>query len=79
MYEVPDELCNVPMEVLWSLINLNIGAMITMTRIVINGMKKRRKGAIVNISSGSELQPIPYITLYAATKVIESIYLKCSY
>lgn len=73
MYEVPDELCNVPMEILWSLINLNIGAMVTMTRIVINGMKKRGKGAIVNISSGSELQPSPYITLYAATKVIESI------
>lgn len=74
MYEFPDELSNVPMEVLWSLIELNIGAMITMTRIVINGMKERRKGAIINISSGSELQPIPYVTLYAATKVIQYIH-----
>ena len=27
------------------------------------------QGAIVNISSGSELQPLPYMTVYAATKV----------
>lgn len=73
MYEYPDELANIPMEVLWSLIKLNIGAMLTMTRIVVNGMKLRRKGAIVNISSGSELQPIPYVTLYAATKVSERV------
>lgn len=69
MYNYPDELSNVSVEVLWSLINMNIGAMITMTRIVVNRMKERQKGAIVNISSGSELQPIPYVTLYAATKV----------
>lgn len=69
MYNYPDELRNVSVDVLWSLINMNIGAMITMTRIVVNRMKVRRKGAIVNISSGSELQPVPYVTLYAATKV----------
>lgn len=69
MYEYPDQMCNVSPDVLWSLINMNIGAMITMTRIVVNGMKARKKGAIVNISSGSELQPVPYITVYAASKV----------
>lgn len=42
---------------------------VTMTRIVVKGMKIRQKGAIVNISSGSELQPIPYCTLYSASKV----------
>lgn len=69
MYEYPDQMSNVPVDVLWSLININIGAMITMTRIVVNGMKERKKGAIVNIASGAELQPIPYATVYAATKV----------
>lgn len=69
MYEFPDEFSNVPMEILWSLIKLNVGAMITMTRIVVNGMKERRKGAIINISSGSELMPCPFLTVYAATKV----------
>lgn len=69
MYEYPDEFGNVPFEVLWSLINMNIGAMLTTTRIVVNRMKKQKKGAIINISSGSELQPVPYATLYAASKV----------
>lgn len=69
MYEFPDEFSNVPMEILWSLIKLNVGAMITMTRIVVNGMKERKKGAIINISSGSELMPCPFLTVYAATKV----------
>lgn len=69
MYDYPDELCRSPIDVLWSMINMNIGAMLTMTHIVLKGMKERKRGAIVNISSGSELFPIPYCTLYAATKV----------
>lgn len=40
-----------------------------MTRMLINDMKARGKGAIVNISSGSELQPLPYMAVYAASKV----------
>lgn len=70
MYEYPDELGNIPIDVLWNIINMNIGAMLTMSHIVIEGMKKRKRGAIVNISSGSELQPLPYVTLYAASKAI---------
>lgn len=69
MYEYPDELGNIPIDVLWNIINMNIGAILTMSHIVIEGMKKRKRGAIVNISSGSELQPLPYVTLYAASKV----------
>lgn len=38
-------------------------------RIIVNDMKKRRKGAIVNVSSGSELQPLPYMAVYGASKV----------
>jgi 17beta-estradiol 17-dehydrogenase / very-long-chain 3-oxoacyl-CoA reductase len=59
----------VPKEELWSIINVNIGATTMMTRIVLQGMKKRGKGAIVNVSSGSEIQPLPYMTVYAASKV----------
>lgn len=75
MYEYPDELGNIPIDVLWNLINMNVGACLTMTHIVMNGMKERKKGVIVNISSGSELQPLPYVTLYAATKVSFDLYM----
>ncbi|XP_058794465.1 inactive hydroxysteroid dehydrogenase-like protein 1 [Phymastichus coffea] len=68
-YTYPMYLGEVPEDELWDIINVNVGATTLMTRLVIDGMKKRGKGAIVNISSGSELQPLPLMTVYAATKV----------
>lgn len=59
----------VPEDELWDIINVNVGATTLMTRLLIEDMKQRGKGAIVNISSGSELQPLPLMTVYAATKV----------
>ncbi|XP_008216254.1 inactive hydroxysteroid dehydrogenase-like protein 1 [Nasonia vitripennis] len=68
-YTYPMYLGEVPEDELWDIINVNVGAVTLMTRLVIDDMKKRGKGAIVNISSGSELQPLPLMTVYAATKV----------
>lgn len=69
MYDYPDELGKVPSDLIWSMINTNVGAVTMMTRMLINDMKNRGKGAIVNISSGSELQPLPYMAVYSASKV----------
>ncbi|XP_031843828.1 hydroxysteroid dehydrogenase-like protein 1 [Nomia melanderi] len=69
MYEYPMYFSEVPEDDLWSIININIGATTMMTRLVIDEMRKRGKGAIVNISSGSEIQPLALMTVYAATKV----------
>lgn len=65
----PMYLGEVPENVLWDMINVNVGATTMMTRIVIGQMQKRGMGAIVNVSSGSELQPLPLMQVYAATKV----------
>ncbi|CAB0039332.1 unnamed protein product [Trichogramma brassicae] len=67
-YSYPMYLGEVPEDELWGIINVNVGATTMMTRLLIDDMKKRGKGAIVNISSGSELQPLPLMTVYAATK-----------
>lgn len=69
MYDYPEELGKVSSEMLWNLITTNMGSVTMMTRMLINDMKKRGKGAIVNISSGSELQPLPYAAVYGASKV----------
>ena len=45
-----------------------------MTKIVLPGMAERKRGAILNISSGSALTPTPLLTLYSATKVILKTY-----
>lgn len=40
-----------------------------MTKIVLKGMLEKKRGAIINISSGSGLVPTPMLTLYSGTKV----------
>lgn len=74
MYDFPDELSNVSEQLLWDIVNINIGAVTMMTRMVINDMKQAGRGAIVNISSGSELQPLPFMAVYAASKVSNHTY-----
>ncbi|KAJ1526172.1 hypothetical protein ONE63_009331 [Megalurothrips usitatus] len=68
-YTYPMYLGEVPQQELWDIVNINVGATTMMTRMVLHQMKERRKGAIVNVSSGSELQPLPLMTVYAASKV----------
>ena len=68
MYDCPDDVHNIPEDTLWDIININVGACTILTRMLVPGMIQRKKGAIVNISSGSELQPTPYMSTYGATK-----------
>lgn len=69
MYEYPQELGTVPEDVVWSMILTNIGSVTMMTRLLVNDMKQRKKGIIVNVSSGTALQPAPLAAVYAASKV----------
>lgn len=81
-YEYPMFLAEVPKKDLWDIININVGATTQMTRLVLPGMVERGKGAIVNVSSGSEAQPLPLMTVYAATKTFIKSFstaLRCEY
>lgn len=68
MYDFPDTVDQVPEDIIWDVLTINIGAVTMLTRKIVPQMKRARRGAIVNIGSGSELQPTPYIAVYAATK-----------
>lgn len=68
-YTYPMCVGEVPEYELWNIIHTNIGAVTLMTKVFIQGMIERKCGAIVNMSSGSELQPLPLMTVYAASKV----------
>lgn len=70
-YLYPMYLSEVPESTVWDLINVNVGAVTHMTKLVLPGMRNRRRGAIVNVSSSAELQPLPLLAIYAATKVNE--------
>ncbi|XP_039764834.1 inactive hydroxysteroid dehydrogenase-like protein 1 [Pararge aegeria] len=68
-YEYPMPLCEIPTSKAWEIINVNVVAVTSMTRMVLPAMVARGRGAVVNVSSGSELQPLPLMAVYAATKV----------
>lgn len=53
-------------------IKLNCSAVVILCTLCIPYMKKESK--ILNISSASSFQPLPYINLYGATKVFERAY-----
>ncbi|XP_017056566.1 hydroxysteroid dehydrogenase-like protein 1 isoform X1 [Drosophila ficusphila] len=68
MYEHPETLDLVSEDLLWNLLTVNMGSVTMLTRKILPQMIGRRKGAIVNLGSSSELQPLPNMTVYAASK-----------
>lgn len=51
-----------------TMIQLNVSVLVDLTYRALQGMKARRSGSILNISSTAAFQPIPYFAVYAATK-----------
>jgi len=50
------------------MISLNISALVSLTHLYLVGMRERRSGKIINVSSAAGFQPIPFMAVYAATK-----------
>ncbi|XP_048859054.1 17-beta-hydroxysteroid dehydrogenase type 3 isoform X2 [Brienomyrus brachyistius] len=59
------------------LINCNIKALMKMCRIILPAMVKRKKGLILNVSSGVACSPWPMYSLYAASKVFVQRFSRC--
>jgi len=51
-----------------ALIEMNVNSTTWMTRLVVDGMVERKRGAIVNISSGSAMYTMPLLAEYSAAK-----------
>jgi uncharacterized protein len=49
-------------------IDLNIRALVELTRVFVPAMVARKKGTIINVSSVAGFTPIPFMATYAATK-----------
>jgi short-subunit dehydrogenase len=49
-------------------IELNVTALVALTRLFLPPMVERRNGTIINVASTAAFQPIPYMATYAATK-----------
>lgn len=50
------------------MIDLNIRSLIALTHRYLQGMRERKRGTIINVSSAAGFQPIPFMATYAATK-----------
>lgn len=50
------------------MIRLNIAALVALTHRYLAGMRSRKGGTIINVSSAAGFQPIPFMATYAATK-----------
>ncbi len=50
------------------MIDLNIRSLVALTHRYLHGMRKRKRGTIINVSSAAGFQPIPFMATYAATK-----------
>ncbi|MEH2350238.1 MAG: SDR family oxidoreductase [Nostoc sp.] len=50
------------------IVQLNVLALVDLTHKFLPLMRQRRSGSIINVSSITAFQPIPYLSVYAATK-----------
>jgi short-subunit dehydrogenase len=50
------------------MIDLNIRALVALTHRYLPGMRERKSGKVINVSSAAGFQPIPFMATYAATK-----------
>ena len=50
------------------MIDLNVRCLVGLTHRYLAGMRQRRRGTIINVSSAAGFQPIPFMATYAATK-----------
>lgn len=53
---------------LLAMIDLNVRAVVALSRCFLPPMVERRAGAIINVVSMSAFQPVPFLATYAATK-----------
>ena len=65
-----------------AMLDLNIHALTHLTRLFLPGMLERRTGGILNVASTAGFQPLPCLSVYAATKAFvlnfsEALWAEC--
>jgi short-subunit dehydrogenase len=66
-------------EEMHSIVNVNTLSLLDMTKTVIPFMVDRKKGAIINVSSGAGNDPVPYLSVYGSTKAFMTLFAKNLY
>ena len=53
---------------LTEMVQVNVAALVDLTRLYLPGMLARDRGAVINIASTAAFQPVPYMAVYGASK-----------
>ncbi len=67
-FGIQGEHVDLEMDKVQAMIHLNITTLTELCTFFGKGMKKRRKGYILNVASTAAYQPVPYLATYSATK-----------
>ena len=62
------EFWKLPLDRQSEMLRLNIVTLTELTYLLLPAMVERRRGGIINVSSTASFQPVPYTSVYAATK-----------
>lgn len=62
------DFAELPVERELEMIDLNVRSLVGLTHRYLAGMRERKSGTIINVSSAAGFQPIPFMATYAATK-----------
>jgi short-subunit dehydrogenase len=57
-----------PLDRIASMLDVNVRALVGMTRAFVPAMVSRGRGCVLNVASNAAFQPVPFLTVYAATK-----------
>ncbi|MEG4987835.1 SDR family oxidoreductase [Microcoleus sp. BR0-C5] len=57
-----------PLDKQLKMVQLNIVALVELSHLFLQGMRQRKSGSIINVASIAAFQPMPYLSMYAATK-----------
>jgi len=57
-----------PLDRVLAMIDLNARALVELTRRLLPGMIERGRGGVINVVSTSAFQPVPFLSVYAASK-----------
>ena len=57
-----------PLDKLRAMVDVDVRAVLELTRAFVPAMVERRSGAVINVVSMSAFQPVPFLAVYAASK-----------
>ena len=64
------EFSELPFDVQADMVHLNVNTLVELTRLYLPSMRGRQRGGIINVSSTAAFQPVPFMSVYGATKAL---------